>query len=135
MILTAAIVIGVSALFTNVIETNRLKTDRLLNYVDLKPFSRRDLSNYTTFIGKDTTNKYVDETVGNIYAGVINAAAEGLKGFHHDFKPLKPVDYYPIHSYMPHITGRLNELFPGCDVEYNHRLNVIGVYWYREVPN
>ena len=65
-------------MFANVIGTNRLKTERLLNHVDLKPFSRQDLGNYTTFIGKGTTNKYVDETVGNIYAGVINAAAEGI---------------------------------------------------------
>lgn len=135
MILTAALILGISALFANVIETNRVKIDRLLNHVDLKPFSRQDLGNYSTFIVKDATNKYVDETVGNIYAGVINAASEGLQGFHHDFKPLKPIDYYPVSTYMPHITNRLNKLFPGCEVEYNHRLNVIGVYWYREVQN
>jgi hypothetical protein len=125
---TILIAFAAAAYLANMIEQNQQKADLLFSHVDLKPLNRQAILNFTgqTYI-YDDTNRYITSTVGDIYVGVLKSATAGNMGYNH---PLKPFSLYQVDTYMPVIISRLQTLFPDCTIEYNNRVNLIGVYWY-----
>jgi len=124
MLLLTLVVAFASAFIMNTIEQNRIHKDFLYSNVDLKPVSRVALLNYTV---TDPDNMFISSTVGDIYVGVLKSASLGNKGYNHLFNPPAA---FAIKRHLPAITDKLHKLFPDCNVEYNGRVQMIGVYWY-----
>jgi len=134
MPIISSIIIGaISAIgFNFALDYQKKYNDAIYRHVDLTPLNRATLQNFTDLHRNSLVEAHIVKTVEDIYVAVKREASIQKHGYHHNFVPLLPVDSFPPYIYVSEVLKRLKDLFPGCDVEMNHRLGVYGVYWYDE---
>uniref|UniRef100_A0A6C0DSB1 Uncharacterized protein n=1 Tax=viral metagenome TaxID=1070528 RepID=A0A6C0DSB1_9ZZZZ len=126
---TVALWFASAAMFTTVVNELRHAGD-LIGWREMKPVNRTVMQTYTTDYTQAETDRYITQTVREIYGGALAAAALRKEGYSHAFKPLLPIHVYPLATYVPKILEQLRGLFPECDIEMNRKLGVYVIKWF-----
>jgi hypothetical protein len=114
---------------TNVINYGPTIVDVMYNHIDLKPVNRTVLQHYTTAHTNTITEKYIAQTVKDIYTAALRDAALRKDAYEHPFMPLLPIHVYPSTTYLPVILEKLESLFPDCTVSMNDRVGKFVITW------
>jgi len=117
------------AVFSGVVNELKLAGD-LIGWREMKPVNRTILQTYTTDHTQAETDRYITQTVREIYGAALAAAALRKEGYSHPFNPLLPIHVYPPTTYVPKILERLRILFPECDIEMNQKLGIYVIKWF-----
>lgn len=94
-----------------------------------KPMTRHDLHIYGQMAITQQTNLFVDETVAQIYSGVLAATTQPQKpGFIYKISPPNAVLLHSPINYIDSILEKIRVLFPDSEIEFRPGSG-IGVYW------
>ena len=126
---TVALWLASVAMFSTVMNEVKHVGD-FMTWREMKPVNRTIMQTYTTDYTQAETDRYITQTVREIYGAALAAAALRKAGYSHPFNPLLPIHVYPPSTYVPKILEQVRLLFPECDIEMNQKLGIYVIKWF-----